>query len=236
VVLADTKVWWYVSRASGTVAWVLVAASVLWGLALSTRALGPAPRAPWLLDVHRFLGALAVVFVGVHLVALVFDPVVAFGIDALLVPMASEWEPGAVAWGVVALYLLVAVEVTSLLKKHIRPRVWRGVHLTAYLLYVLSTVHLLLAGTDRTNPLLRGAVVVSVAAVAFFTVYRWVGPGRVRSARAGRERTRQAATPPPLNGHPARADEMNVRGGAAGEVLGRDARRQTIPDAASRGG
>ena len=55
-VVAATKVWWYVSRASGVVAWLLAAMAVLWGLALSTRALGAKPRAPWLLDLHRFIG------------------------------------------------------------------------------------------------------------------------------------------------------------------------------------
>ena len=44
----------------------LAAASVLWGMALSTRALGARPKAPWLLDLHRFLGGMTVLFVGAH--------------------------------------------------------------------------------------------------------------------------------------------------------------------------
>ncbi|MSW45983.1 MAG: ferredoxin-NADPH reductase, partial [Actinobacteria bacterium] len=55
-ILASTKVWWYVSRSAGIVGWALCAASVLWGMALSTRALGRKPSAPWLLDLHRFIG------------------------------------------------------------------------------------------------------------------------------------------------------------------------------------
>ena len=30
--------WWYVTRASGIVAWLLLTASVLWGIVLSTKA------------------------------------------------------------------------------------------------------------------------------------------------------------------------------------------------------
>jgi predicted ferric reductase len=182
-VLAATKVWWYVSRSSGIVAWVLAVAAVLWGVALSTRALGRRPPAPWLLDVHRFLGGLTVVFVVVHLVGLVLDPWVSFGLTDLLVPGAASWSPAAVAWGVVALYLLVAVEATSLLRNRIPKRLWRGVHLTSYATYALATVHLLTAGTDRHAPVPVGAVVVSVGLVAFFTVYRLVGPGRAASVR-----------------------------------------------------
>ena len=62
----------------------------------------------WVLDLHRFLGGLATVFVCVHVAAVVFDSYVAFGLADVLVPLASSWHPVAVAWGVVALYLLLA--------------------------------------------------------------------------------------------------------------------------------
>ena len=185
-VLADTQVWWFVARSSGIVAWVLSALAVWWGMALSSRALGRRPPAPWLLDVHRFIGGLTVVFVAVHLVALVLDPYVAFGPAELLVPFASSWEPLAVAWGVVALYLLVAVEVTSLLRSRLPARLWRAVHLSSYALYGLATVHLLTAGSERRNPVLLWPVVASLAGIVFFTAYRLVGPGRAASVRAGR--------------------------------------------------
>ena len=185
LLLASTKVWWYVSRSAGIVGWALCAASVLWGLALATRALGRKPSAPWLLDLHRFLGGLAVVFVAVHMVALMLDPFVRFTVGDLLVPFAStQYKPGPVAWGIVAMYLLVAVELTSLLKKRIPVRLWRGVHLTSYVLYAAATVHLLAGGSDRHNPIHRWTVLASVGAVVFFTAYRVVGPGRAASVRS----------------------------------------------------
>lgn len=187
LILASTKVWWYVSRSAGIVGWALCAASVLWGMALSTRALGRKPSAPWLLDLHRFLAGLAVTFVGVHMVSLMLDPFVKFTVGDLLVPFEStQYKPNAVAWGIVAMYLLVAVEVTSLLKKRIPARLWRSVHLTSYALYAFATVHLLTAGTDRFNPVLRWTVLSSVGAVVFFTAYRLVGPGRAASVRSGK--------------------------------------------------
>jgi DMSO/TMAO reductase YedYZ heme-binding membrane subunit len=179
-----TKLWWHISRASGIVAWGLAAVAVVWGVALSTRALGKKPPAPWLLAVHRFLGALCVSFTVVHVGALTLDPVVPFKLDELFVPMASAWKPVAVAWGIAAFYLLIAVEVTSLLRKRIPKRLWRWIHMTSYGLYVFATVHLLTAGTDRTNPLLLAAVLASIALVIFFTGYRLVGPGRAASVRS----------------------------------------------------
>ena len=110
-----SQLWWYLARSGGLVAWALLSASVLWGLALSTRILGPRPRPNWILDLHRFLGGLAVVFTGLHVVGLVLDSYVDFGLTELLVPMASSYRPGPVAWGVAALYLLVAVEITDVI-------------------------------------------------------------------------------------------------------------------------
>lgn len=180
----STKLWWYISRASGIVGWALAALAILWGIALATRALGKRPPAPWLLVVHRFLGALCIVFVAVHMASLAFDPFVTFRLDDLFVPMASQWKPAAVAWGIVAFYLLIAVELTSLVRNRIPKRLWRWVHFSSYALYVLATVHLLTSGTDRSNPILLGAVYVSIAMLLFFFAYRFIGPGRAASVRA----------------------------------------------------
>ena len=186
-ILATTKVWWYVSRASGIVAWALLALAVLWGLALSTRALGKRPPAPWLLDVHRFLGGLAVLFTIVHFVSLAFDPWMTseygYELTHALVPFASEWKPVPLAWGVVAFWLLLAVELTSLVRNRIPQDLWRWVHLLSYPLYAMATVHLLTAGSERANPVLRWSVLVTVGAVVFFTIYRVIGPGRAESVK-----------------------------------------------------
>src|SRR5262249_8753796 len=119
---------WYVARAGGIVAWAVAAASVIWGLALSTHVLGRKPRPAWLFDLHRFLGGVAVIFTAVHVVAILFDTYVHFGLINVLVPFTGTWHPAAVAWGIVAMYLLVAVEVTSLARSRIPKVLWRRVH------------------------------------------------------------------------------------------------------------
>jgi DMSO/TMAO reductase YedYZ heme-binding membrane subunit len=172
----NEQFWWYLARASGIVAWALALTSVLWGVALATRALGPRPRAPWLLDLHRHLGGLVLVFTGVHLGALVADSYVHFGPADLFVPFASDWRRGAVAWGVVAFWLLVAVEVTSLAMKRIPKVWWRRIHLSSYAVAVMTTVHLFTAGTDATTTALRVVTIAAAALIAFFLLYRELGP------------------------------------------------------------
>lgn len=185
---------WYAARAAGIVAWALLSAAVIWGLLLSTRLLHGRPTPRWLLDLHRFLGGLAVTFTGVHIAGLVGDNYLHVGVADLLVPFASRWRPGAVALGVVALWLLVAVEVTSLLMRRLPRRLWHAIHLSSYVLFWTATLHGLLAGTDTHNVLYLMATSSAVTLVLFLTLVRVLaGPGRVRSGGArpaGTTRTR----------------------------------------------
>jgi predicted ferric reductase len=168
----STQLWWDIARAGGLLAWGLLAASVLWGVALSSRVFGRHPRPAWLLDLHRYLGGLAVIFVGVHVAAIMLDSYVAFGPVQVLVPFAGSWHPGAVAWGIVGLYFLLAVELTSLARRHLPPRIWRRFHYLSLGVFVFSTVHLLTAGTDRHDPALVLTVVAVCGLVALLTVLR----------------------------------------------------------------
>src|SRR6516165_174737 len=156
---------WYAARASGLVGWGLLTAATLWGLALSTKVFGKRPRPNWLLDLHRMLGALALVFTGVHVGAIMLDQYVHFGLSDELVPFASKWHPIAVAWGIVGFYMLAAVEITSLLRSRIPKKFWRRVHYLSFPLFIFATVHGLAAGTDTTR---RVALLVAVAACASF--------------------------------------------------------------------
>src|SRR4029077_5943677 len=101
VVIAATPLGWDTARAGGIVSWCLLAASVLWGLAISTKATTGRVRPNWMLDLHRFLGGPALLFVGVHVVGLVADSYVQFGPAELVVPFVSDYRPAAVAWGIV---------------------------------------------------------------------------------------------------------------------------------------
>ncbi|MDY7102642.1 MAG: ferric reductase-like transmembrane domain-containing protein [Actinomycetota bacterium] len=192
----NPQTWWYVARATGLVAWGLVTASVIAGLLLSTRLAKGRPGPAWTLDLHRFLGGAAVVATTLHLVGLVADNYVHFGAAEVLIPFASSWEPGAVALGIVALYLLVAVQGSSMLMRRLPRRLWRAVHLTSFVVFWTSTFHLQLAGTDATNPIARWTVNLAMAAVVFLTLVRVLTDrrGAGRSARPVPGRTR--ATPP----------------------------------------
>ncbi len=170
-----SKIIWYTARASGIVAWGLIIITIVWGLLLATRVLGRKPAPAWLLSLHRYLGALTLAFVGVHVVAILLDTYTNFGIVNVLVPFTGSWHPLAVAWGIVGMYLLVAIEITSLLRHRMSKRVWHSIHLLSYLLFAMTTIHLLTAGTDAKAILTTTAAVLIGTAVTFGSVamYLW---------------------------------------------------------------
>jgi predicted ferric reductase len=144
----------------------------------------------WLLDLHRWLGGLDLIFTGVHILSIMSDSYVHFGLASVLVPLASHWHPVAVAWGVASLYLLAAVELTSLARRHMSYRLWRRAHFLSFPLFVMSTLHGVAAGTDSARPMAIIAVSLSAAAVTFLTAVRVMdqvqGPPARPAALAGR--------------------------------------------------
>lgn len=172
------QTWWYLSRSSGIVALVLLVLSVVWGVLLATRALRPHDRPAWLLDLHQWLGGTALVMTGLHLLGLYLDGYVDFGVTELLVPGTSEYRPVAVAIGVVSLYVMIAVQATSYLRRWMSRRAWKITHLLSYGLVWSAAIHAGLAGTDTVNRAYQAlALLLTMVAVAA-TIVRIVSPGR----------------------------------------------------------
>jgi predicted ferric reductase len=154
--------------------WAVAVGSVIFGLLMSSKLMGKDPGFPWLLDVHRFFSTLTSVFLALHLVTLWADSYVEFGWVELFIPFTSEWRPGAVAWGVLSLYLMAAVELSSLIRERIPARAWHGIHLLSYVTLIFGTIHAWQAGTDVRNPLVLSFGLASLALVVALTVFRIV--------------------------------------------------------------
>jgi predicted ferric reductase len=181
--LAQTQqLWWYVARSGGIVALLLTGMSVIWGLALSTKVMDGTPSPKWLLSLHKWLGALSVTFTGIHVGGLMLDNYVHFGLTDILVPFASDWQPGAVAWGIVTAYLLLAVQISSTFMRRIPRRWWKGIHMTSWLLFWTGLVHGITAGTDAGQPLYVAATATMTLVVLFLTIMRTLTTKRRRTA------------------------------------------------------
>jgi DMSO/TMAO reductase YedYZ heme-binding membrane subunit len=175
---------WWISRSAGMVAFILLAASVVWGVLLATRALRPIDRPAWLLATHRWISALACIGVAIHIAALVGDNYLYFGWKQIFWPMGSQWKSGPVTFGVVAMYLLILVQTTSMLMKRLPRRLWKFVHYLSYAVIWLTSVHAALAGTDASNRVYQ--------AVAVFLTVLVVSAGIVRVVMGTTRKQREA--------------------------------------------
>jgi methionine sulfoxide reductase heme-binding subunit len=163
---------WIVARAAGLVAFGLITLSIWLGLAMSTRILA-ARRQKSLLAWHRTLVSTGLAMLGLHVGAVLLDPVLHFGPASLLVPLAAPWRPVAVGAGVVAGWLSLMLAVSFRLRRWIGVRGWRRLHYASFAAFGLLIVHSLAAGTDLAG--IRGQV---FAAIALGPVL-WLGFARV---------------------------------------------------------
>lgn len=170
---------WLGIRATGVTAWGLLTAVVLWGLLLRTRLLGTSVKPPVLLGMHRWLGALALGFLTVHLVLLVVDPVVSFSVPQLFIPGIAPWEPFAVALGVIAMWLMIPVSVVGRIRQRLGrhgAKIFARTHLIAYSAWPLATAHYILAGTDAMTEWSIGLIVAASALLIFGLLARGFVP------------------------------------------------------------
>lgn len=181
--------WWYLSRSTGIVAMVLLCLSMVWGVLLSTRALREVDRPAWLLSLHTWLAGSSLVLVALHLVGLVFDEWVSFGAKDLLVPGVASWKGATrvneigTAVGVVALYGLIVVQLTSYLRRRLSRAVWAAIHRLSFPLVFAVLLHAGWAGSDTGNRAYQVMALMLAMAVAVAMVIRVITPRRVQRAR-----------------------------------------------------
>ena len=159
------KAFWFLTRASGLVAIVLLSATLVLGIVSSVG--WTTQRWPRFVsqDVHRNLSLLCITFVIVHVITTVVDGFVPIGFLDAVVPFRSPYRPIYLGLGALCFDLLLAVLVTSGLRHRIGYSSWRFVHWLAYLCWPIALIHGLGSGTDTPLPIVLFVEAVCTAAV-----------------------------------------------------------------------
>lgn len=167
---SSTKALWYLTRGTGLVALVLLTASVLLGIMESVR--WARPRWPKLLTagLHKNISLLVLVFLAIHVITAVADGFAPIGWLAVIVPFQSAYRPLWLGFGAIAVDLLIAITVTSLLRQHLGYRVWRAVHFMAYACWPVALLHGFGTGSDTK---LGWVLVLSLGCLALVVVAAW---------------------------------------------------------------
>lgn len=170
--LSSVQSIWYVTRAAGIVAYLLLWLSTAWGLAVSSKILDPTMPRAFTFDAHEFLSLLALGFTALHVGVLLIDRYLPFSVAQVLVPFAAPYRPVWVGLGVIGLYLTVLVSATFYVRRWIGPGVFRGIHYLSYLGYGVVALHVWFAGTDTALLATRLIYLASVLVIVFLIAHR----------------------------------------------------------------
>jgi predicted ferric reductase len=171
---------WYLIRATGATALVMLTATLVMGI-VNVKRWAPRRTPRFLLDdAHRTLSLLVVALLAIHVVTAVVDGYVSISLADALVPFAGSYRPLWVGLGALALDLLAALIVTSLLRARLGLRAWRAVHWCAYACWPLALTHAVGMGTDVAAGWMLWLAVGCAAAVGAAVTVRVAQPEAAR--------------------------------------------------------
>jgi predicted ferric reductase len=195
----SVQIWWYVTRASGIIAYLLLWVSTVLGLAVTSKYLDGMLERLFTYDFHEFVSLLSVGFTLVHILVLLPDRYLPYSLIQILVPFLSPYRPFWVGLGVIAFYVILLVTITFYLRDRIGTRAFRIIHIFSLLGYLGVTLHGYYAGTDTALPSMQILYKLTGLVVLFLTIY-WLVLLVMRKRENRRKTTVLAASP--LANHP----------------------------------
>lgn len=164
---------WYATRGAGVVTLILLSGVVVLGIVSSMRWQTPAWPRFLTTGFHRNLALTTLAFLALHIVTAVVDPFTALGWNAALIPFSSSYRRFWLGLGVVAVYLLLAIAITSLLRPLFGYQAWRAVHWLAYAMWPVAVIHGIGTGTDTRFLWMWAIEAVCIGGVVAAAAWRW---------------------------------------------------------------
>lgn len=134
---------------------------------------------------HRDASLLAVAFLAIHVVTSVLDGFAPITFLNAVIPFGQSYRPLWLGLGAVALDLMVAVAITSMVRRRIGYGAWRATHWLAYASWPVALLHGLGTGSDTRSGWMLGLTVICILAVLAAVAARAVPELGRRSLPAG---------------------------------------------------
>jgi predicted ferric reductase len=170
--ITQTTALWYASRATGVVSLLLLSLVLILGMLVNRQGRLPGLPAFAVTGLHRSLSLLSVAFVCVHVATAILDPYVTIRLMSVIVPFTSGYQPFWLGLGAVALDLILALIVTSLVRARLSRGFWRGVHWLAYAAWPVAFAHGIGASPDLRGGGLRLMAIGCALAVGAALLWR----------------------------------------------------------------
>jgi DMSO/TMAO reductase YedYZ heme-binding membrane subunit len=168
---------WIILRAAGIGAYLTLFLSVAFGLVATSAPFDKRFAKQSAISIHQFLSTVGLVLLGIHIGGLLLDNYMPFDPEHVLVPGTSTYRPVAVAFGVLGMYAMVVVLVSSWMRRHYSAKLWRRLHLFAVPAFVLSIVHGIFAGADASRRWMFLIYVITACIVVFLLILRGLTVG-----------------------------------------------------------
>lgn len=167
-----TQEFWYLSRAAGFTAYLLLFVSVALGISVGTRLGDRIAKRNTIFDLHRFTTILALAFTLFHVYILLFDGFFNFSVWQLSLPFLSPYRRWQTAVGVFAMYAFALIVISFYVRQFIGYRAWRAIHFVTFAMFASVALHGITAGTDTAEPWAKLIYVATGAATLALILYR----------------------------------------------------------------
>jgi predicted ferric reductase len=189
---ADTHTFWYLSRASGIIAFVFLWLSMLMGLIKTTNLIPRGRSRAFAIDLHQFVSLAGLFFTVFHGVILLWDPYINMTLGQMLVPFTVfNYRPLNVGAGQVSLYLWAVLVLSSYVRKSIGRATWRMLHYLSFGVFWLVLLHGITAGSDSGTAGMQVLYWGSAGSIVFLTIYRILSAIFLKSGNEKTARTEQ---------------------------------------------
>ena len=204
----ETKFSWYLGRASGIFAFIMLTLVTCFGLLISSRFMTKLFLPATIYETHRFLSFTALLAVIVHATSFLFDDFFRLSLSEALVPFlltrdfqsALGFDIGkTVALGIIGLYFMMLLILTSQFRSKMSPKLWRTTHYTSFVAYLLFIGHGVMSGSDSREWWMQGIYIASGVSVFGLILFRIVFRNIVPKWRASRVAVPTETTPTPTN-------------------------------------
>jgi sulfoxide reductase heme-binding subunit YedZ len=190
---AKSPAFWFISRAAGLVAYLLLWGSTVWGILISSKAVKEFVSGPLAVTLHNITAWVAIGFSMVHALALLGDRIVSFNLAGILVPFTASYQPFLTGLGTLSVYAGLLVTGSFYLSRRLGRRTWRTIHMLSYGMFVAVTVHSVFLGTDSRTLVMQMIYLIAGSSVLFLSLYRMLSAtagspasDRVPAGRKGR--------------------------------------------------
>lgn len=171
---------WYLTRAAGLSLYVILWATVVLGLGMTTRTIARlGMRKSVIYSLHGYLTGLSYGFLALHLISLAADPFSHYSLAELLIPFRNPWREPWTGFGVIGAYLTVLLGGSFALRRIIGFRAWRAMHWLTFALYLMALAHGLGSGSDTGTWWARLLYAATAGSIAWLVIVR-VRHGRRR--------------------------------------------------------